>query len=49
MDYVVLALGSNVGSREEHLELAKQLLEEQGIAIVKASSIYETEPVGYAD
>ncbi|WP_416148144.1 2-amino-4-hydroxy-6-hydroxymethyldihydropteridine diphosphokinase [Salipaludibacillus sp. HK11] len=45
-----LALGSNQGDRESHLENAIVKLEEEtDISIVKASSIYETDPVGVTD
>jgi 2-amino-4-hydroxy-6-hydroxymethyldihydropteridine diphosphokinase len=49
MKYIVIGLGTNIGKREKNLEQAKRLLEEQGIIILKQSSIYETEPFGYAD
>ncbi|WLR50928.1 2-amino-4-hydroxy-6-hydroxymethyldihydropteridine diphosphokinase [Bacillus tianshenii] len=45
-----IALGSNVGNREENLLLALQMLSEHSsITINATSSIYETEPVGYTD
>ncbi len=40
-----LSLGSNLGNRRANLALASCLLREKGIAIVRASSIYRTEPV----
>ncbi|HEY4979980.1 MAG TPA: 2-amino-4-hydroxy-6-hydroxymethyldihydropteridine diphosphokinase [Candidatus Acidoferrum sp.] len=46
---VYLALGSNVGDREENLRRAITLLGEAGVKIKKVSSIYETEPVDYVD
>jgi 2-amino-4-hydroxy-6-hydroxymethyldihydropteridine diphosphokinase len=49
MTTVYLALGSNVGDREENLRRAIQLLSEAGIRIKKSSSIYETEPVDYLE
>lgn len=50
MTDVFLGLGSNVGDRENQLKEAIRLLDEQsGIKVVKASSFYETEPVGYVD
>lgn len=45
---VYLALGSNVGDRQDHLRTALQRLQ-PGIDIHKFSSLYETEPVGYRD
>ena len=44
---VYLGLGSNLGQREENLQQALQLLR-QKITIIKVSSFYDTEPVGYA-
>ncbi|PTK33743.1 2-amino-4-hydroxy-6-hydroxymethyldihydropteridine diphosphokinase, partial [Staphylococcus nepalensis] len=50
MTDVFLGLGSNVGDRENQLKEAIRLLDEQsGIKVVKVSSFYETEPVGYVD
>lgn len=50
MPDVFLGLGSNVGDRENQLKEAIRLLDEQsGIKVVKVSSFYETEPVGYVD
>lgn len=50
MTDVFLGLGSNVGDRENQLKKAIRLLDEQpGIKVVKVSSFYETEPVGYVD
>ncbi len=40
-----LSLGSNVGRRSANLARARRLLETAGLAVVKASSVYETEPV----
>ncbi len=39
-----LSLGSNIGDREASLKRALTLLEERDLAIVRRSSIYETEP-----
>ncbi|WP_052013295.1 2-amino-4-hydroxy-6-hydroxymethyldihydropteridine diphosphokinase [Halalkalibacter akibai] len=47
---VYIALGSNVGERYSHLITAIELIEEhEHIKLVKRSSIYETEPIGYVD
>jgi len=47
---VFLSLGSNIGDRQLHLEEATRLLNEtKGLSIVKKSSFYETDPVGYTD
>lgn len=45
----VLGLGSNLGRRAAHLARARGLLERQGVRILRASAIYETEPVDHAD
>ena len=42
---VYLGLGSNVGNRQENLERALGFLSER-LRVVKASSIYDTEPLG---
>jgi 2-amino-4-hydroxy-6-hydroxymethyldihydropteridine diphosphokinase len=49
MTTVYLALGSNIGDREENLRRAVELLRESSVSINKVSSIYETEPVDYLD
>jgi 2-amino-4-hydroxy-6-hydroxymethyldihydropteridine diphosphokinase len=43
-----LALGANLGEREENLCRALALLSEK-VSIDKVSSLYETEPVGYKE
>jgi len=43
---VRLALGSNLGDREDHLRMARRLIEDQLLAKMKSSPIHETEPVG---
>ncbi|GHO50038.1 2-amino-4-hydroxy-6-hydroxymethyldihydropteridine diphosphokinase [Ktedonospora formicarum] len=45
---VFLALGTNLGERKQNLEAALHQLS-KNIEIKQVSSIYETEPVGYAD
>lgn len=50
MSRAVIALGSNLGRREEHLERALSALDTlAGTKVRAVSSLYETEPVGYAD
>jgi 2-amino-4-hydroxy-6-hydroxymethyldihydropteridine diphosphokinase len=49
MTLIYLALGSNVGNREENLREAERRLRQLGIIVKGASSIYETEPVDYLD
>ena len=46
MKHGYLGLGSNVGDRREHLELAVAALPGHGIDVLASSSVYETEPVG---
>ncbi len=41
-----LSLGSNLGDRRKNLFSALRALEEGGVAVLKASSLYQTEPVG---
>lgn len=49
MPTVYLALGSNIGDREQNLREAIRLLADSAIRITKLSSLYETEPVDYLD
>ncbi|MBW4084917.1 2-amino-4-hydroxy-6-hydroxymethyldihydropteridine diphosphokinase [Paenibacillus sp. S150] len=45
-----IALGANLGDREETLkEALNRLNRHAGIEVVRCSSVYETEPVGYLD
>ncbi|MEC1503760.1 2-amino-4-hydroxy-6-hydroxymethyldihydropteridine diphosphokinase [Bacillus sonorensis] len=45
-----IALGSNIGPREEFLKKAVALLHQHpSVAVTDISSIYETDPVGYTD
>jgi len=44
-----LSLGSNLGRRERNLERARRLLEAHGVRMRRRSSLYKTQPVGYAD
>ncbi len=48
-DLVFLGLGSNLGDRRVQIETALLLLKEAGVRIVRRSSLYETEPVDFAD
>ena len=43
---VYLALGSNLGNREQFLRRARQELQDGGVAIECCSSVRETHPVG---
>jgi len=44
---VYLGLGSNIGDREAHLRAAIERLSDAGVQIVRASPLYETEPLDY--
>ncbi len=47
MTTAYIALGSNLGDRQEHLDRALALLQEQpGVVVTQVSSYHETEPVG---
>jgi 2-amino-4-hydroxy-6-hydroxymethyldihydropteridine diphosphokinase len=46
---VYLALGTNIGERENNLREAFRLLREAGFEISKMSGVYETEPVDFFD
>ncbi|MFZ7120295.1 MAG: 2-amino-4-hydroxy-6-hydroxymethyldihydropteridine diphosphokinase [Eubacteriaceae bacterium] len=50
MSKAYLGLGSNIGDKKVNLEKAIQLLEDnKSIVVIKKSSYYETEPVGYKE
>lgn len=49
MSRVVIALGSNVGDTLANLKEAVSLLAEKGCKLLACSSLYKTEPWGYAD
>jgi 2-amino-4-hydroxy-6-hydroxymethyldihydropteridine diphosphokinase len=44
-----LSLGTNLGSRKRNLALACSLLEEKGVEVLRASSVYRTQPVDVPD
>ena len=44
MKRIYLGLGSNLGDREEMMRRAREMLAASGITILRASSLYETEP-----
>jgi len=46
---VYIAVGTNIGEREENLRTALQHLPEVGVHIRRVSSVYETEPLDYLD
>ncbi len=46
---VFVSLGSNLGDRQANLEQALRLLASEAVHVVRRSSWYETDPVGYAD
>jgi len=46
---IYIGLGSNLGDRLANIRKAIELMKEEGIEIMKESSIYETEPVGYKE
>lgn len=49
MSTAYVALGSNLGDREENLRNALKHLEANGVRIVKVSTFIETEPYGVTD
>jgi len=46
---VYIALGTNLGEREENLRAALEHLPDVGVHIKRVSSVYETEPEDYVD
>ncbi len=49
MKRIYLSLGSNIGDREANLRKAVEGLEALDVHVLRASRIYETEPVDYVD
>lgn len=49
MKKIYLSLGSNVGNREANLKQAVNGLEAARIQVLRASPVYETEPMEYAN
>ncbi|MEO8583545.1 MAG: 2-amino-4-hydroxy-6-hydroxymethyldihydropteridine diphosphokinase [Flavitalea sp.] len=49
MNYAYLLTGGNMGTREDHLKVAAQLLGERCGRIVDRSAVYETAPWGKTD
>ena len=49
MATVFLALGSNLGEREDNIREALSQLETRGVTIVACSQVRETEPVGFLE
>ncbi|WP_078433078.1 2-amino-4-hydroxy-6-hydroxymethyldihydropteridine diphosphokinase [Metabacillus halosaccharovorans] len=49
-NHAYIALGSNIGDREQYLiDAIKKIHNYPNIKVVNISSIYETDPVGYTD
>jgi 7,8-dihydro-6-hydroxymethylpterin-pyrophosphokinase len=44
-----IGLGSNLGARDDNLIEATERIKEAGLEVRRASSVYESEPVGYRD
>src|SRR6202162_1515076 len=44
---IYLSFGSNLGDRSANLERATEALPENGVRVLRRSSIYETEPVDF--
>ena len=47
MSKVILLLGSNLGNRKQFLDKAIELIKSEVGSVIKASSIYESEPWGF--
>src|SRR5215470_2150907 len=44
-----IGMGSSLGARNDNLIEARERIKEAGLEVLRASSVYETEPVGYRD
>ncbi len=49
MAEVYIGIGSNLGDREDYIRKSIGLMNDFGIAVIRLSSIIETEPYGYTD
>lgn len=49
MKIVYLGLGSNVGDRESQIDAALEALNAPDLRLLRRSSLYETEPIGFKD
>lgn len=49
MKVVYLGLGSNVGDREAQIDSALDALNSPDLRLLRRSSLYETEPIGFRD
>ncbi len=49
MSRAYVALGSNLGDREENLRTALKHLQENGVEVINTSTFIETEPYGVTD
>lgn len=49
MSRAYVALGSNLGDRDENLHTALKHLQENGVEVIKTSTFIETEPYGVTD
>ncbi len=50
MHKAYLSLGSNIGERRKHLEMAVEILREsEGVEVTGVSSFFETDPWGFED
>jgi len=49
MALLVLSLGTNIGTRDKNLQIAREAILKSIGPIVTSSAIYETEPWGYRD
>jgi 2-amino-4-hydroxy-6-hydroxymethyldihydropteridine diphosphokinase len=43
-----LSLGSNLGDRRKNISRALAFLDQENVKVVRSSSLYKTQPVGYA-
>ncbi len=49
MKLVYLGLGSNIGNREAQIDSALEALNTPDLRLLRRSSLYETEPIGFRD
>ncbi len=49
MHSAIIAIGTNLGNKEENIKKATDLIKRRGIRIVKSAGIYRTKPYGYTN
>ncbi len=49
MHRAIIAIGTNLGDKEENIKKAIEMMKQRGIRIVKSAGVYRTKPYGYTN